>query len=741
MKTLFTFLAIISTIQLYSQEKISNVRNLQGEQVTVSGIVTNGEELGAIRYFQDETAGLAMYGNLVQNVKRGDSVTVTGTLKNYNNLLELDPVKSVTVHSSNHQLPMPKIITLDEMSEEYESRLVQIKNVEFVDASGTFSGGTNYEIMAGNATAELRIDRNAPIVGEVIPTGTFSLTAILSQYSPNDPNTGYQLLPRDMNDFKSANPVNITSPVMVSEITTNGFALLWETDVDATSEVRFGTTPNQSSWEYIKSEIALTAENAFLHKAYISGLEPAAIVYAQPFSVFDSDTAFSSTGIYATKSKSSGKINVYFNTAVNQSVSTGTIAQNISTFIEDTLIAYINRAEESIDFCVYNINNNGISNVSEALNAAKNRGVKIRFITSGSTAHVGVRDLNDNIPVLESPNGENDGIMHNKFAIFDANAGNPDKSWIWTGSTNLTYDQVNTDANNSLFIQDQTLAKAYQIEFEEMWGSTGDLPDETKAKFGAEKKDNTPHQFIIGDIPVECYFSPSDNTNQKIIDAIGTAGNDLEVETMVITRTDLALAIAAANQRGVTVHVITNEQGENTETVNNILNDNLPVTRFVFDYNVEGLLHNKMAVIDANLPSSDPQVITGSHNWSNSANERNDENTLIIHSAEIANIYFQQFAQRFVENGGNLNVVAEYPETSRIKIYPNPVNNRLEIYSSKQISTVQLFTILGKKVTVKNNVNDNNIILDLSHLQPGLYFLQVNGSGNDRSTFKVVKNR
>ena len=97
MKTLFTFFALFISLSIIAQEKIADVRDRVGQQVTVSGIVTNGEELGIIRYFQDETAGLAAYGSLVENVKRGDSIKITGTLKNYNNLLELDPIESVVV--------------------------------------------------------------------------------------------------------------------------------------------------------------------------------------------------------------------------------------------------------------------------------------------------------------------------------------------------------------------------------------------------------------------------------------------------------------------------------------------------------------------------------------------------------------------------------------------------------------------------------------------------------------------
>ncbi|HYX06621.1 MAG TPA: phospholipase D-like domain-containing protein, partial [Bacteroidales bacterium] len=64
---------------------------------------------------------------------------------------------------------------------------------------------------------------------------------------------------------------------------------------------------------------------------------------------------------------------------------------------------------------------------------------------------------------------------------------------------------------------------------------------------------------------------------------------------------------------------------------------------------------NKYMVVDQSLPASDPVVLTGSHNWSAAAEDRNDENTLIVHDATIANIYYQNFVKRFMDNLGLLH--------------------------------------------------------------------------------------
>ena len=285
-----------------------------------------------------------------------------------------------------------------------------------------------------------------------------------------------------------------------------------------------------------------------------------------------------------------------------------------------------------------------------------------------------------------------------------------------------------------VFIQDQSLAKTYKVEFEEMWGNTGTQPNENISKFGTAKTDNTPHEFIIGGNRVQSYFSPSDGTNQQIIKAISSAENDLNVETMLITCTDLANAISDAKQRGVEVHVITNRKNDNSDAVNEILNSALPAGKYIFDNSASGTLHHKLAIVDANYAASDPQIITGSHNWSNSANDRNDENTLIIYSAEIANQYFQQFAYRFAENRGDLIVSAENIELENIKIYPNPTVGKVTVSSQ-----ILLFDFSGKTIQERVAVNSNLIELEMKNETPGVYILKVESSNGKENSYKIVK--
>ena len=194
-----------------------------------------------------------------------------------------------------------------------------------------------------------------------------------------------------------------------------------------------------------------------------------------------------------------------------------------------------------------------------------------------------------------------------------------------------------------------------------------------------------------------------------------------------------------AKQSGVEVHVITNCEDDNSETVNDILNAALPAGKFIFDNSANGTLHHKLAILDANYAASDPLVITGSHNWSNSANDRNDENTLIIHSTEIANQYFQQFAYRFAENGGDLIVSAENIEFENIKVYPNPTVGKVTVSSQISIKKIQLFSVAGIMIKEIDSNNSNQYEIDFSTFKSGLYILKIQTKNEKFNLYKIIK--
>lgn len=637
-KILFVFaISTAALLNLSAQDNIAAARAMGvGSTVTVTGVVTNGDELGLIKYMQDETAGIAVYSNEAADLQRGDNITVTGTLKEYNTLLEIDPVTSLTVNSTGNPSPQPVVLTPDQLAEEYEGMLVRINNVVF-DGSGQFER-SSYTFTADGESGQIYInDYNSPLIGTVIPTNPVAIVAPLGSYSDT-----YQLLPRDQFDILSSSVINLTSLPLMGDLSTSGFSVSWSTDEPGTTQAFYGNTP-----EMELGALSVAGETVD-HRLVLDGLDPSEIIYIQPFSVKEDDTTRTAVQVYVTQSLSSGDVKAYFNRSVDNSVSLGMLdAYYLDHAIDDTLINYINRAEESIDFTIYNFNNNGISSLSDALNAAHDRGVIVRVIYDSNIDAVGVESLDGEIGRFSSPKTQYPlyGIMHNKFIVFDANSSDPDRPVVWTGATNFTDGQINTDPNNVVIVQDQSLAKAFQLEFNEMFGSDGPQPDAAKAKFGPDKADNTPHEFLINGKRVECYFSPSDGTHSKILGTIATADHSIHIATMLITKADIGYDLADKNDEGVDVKVLINDFDQYGEPIVNTLKASLEEDVRLKGEN--GIMHHKYMIVDQGYADSDPILLTGSHNWSSSAQFRNDENTLIFHDQAVANAYYQEFVERF----------------------------------------------------------------------------------------------
>ncbi|MGZ5281968.1 MAG: phospholipase D-like domain-containing protein, partial [Bacteroidia bacterium] len=504
-------------------------------------------------------------------------------------------------------------------------------------------------------------------------------------------------------------------------------------------------------------EIGFEGDNAMVteHSVDISNLQPATFYYAKAYAIdANSDTSSSAIQLFSTASLSRGKMDVYFNSTVEKTVADGKEAIYLNKTIDDSLVAYIGRAKNALDIAVYSFDNANLSaNISDALNAAYNRGVKIRFITDAENKNNGLNNLNSGIPVLRSPTPSfTFKLMHNKFVIRDVADADPNVPSVWTGSTNWTDNQIHGDPNHLVVIQDQALAKAYLLEFEEMWGSSTMTPNQTVSRFGPMKTDNIPHNFMIGGKMVELYFSPSDKTNGKIIDALNTANKEMYFSTMLITRTDIANTIKNKANEGVFVAGILGDTLDaSSRTAYHImepaLGNNLRV------YQGSGIFHHKYAIVDAQVFNSDPQVITGSHNWSSSAENNNDENTLIIHDSTVANLFYQEWLKRYMESGGTDTFKYIKPVSIETKD-KRPADYSLQGYLWKD-QTLNLkieSKTFGKSQIVLRDLNGKLIALTNANLQNGetlvnlpsapvahgIYLLTIYQNGQARS-YKLAK--
>ena len=444
----------------------------------------------------------------------------------------------------------------------------------------------------------------------------------------------------------------------------------------------------------------------------------------------------------ATTSASTGRIHAFFNHNVNHAMAYQQPAHNIQANMPDSLKAYMDRCQHTMDIAIYNSVDAPITApIIQAINDAHNRGVRIRIVFDGSANNTMLTQINPNIPRIASPTGQLFGLMHNKFVVFDAMAENPNLPTVWTGSTNWTQNQINgTDRNNVITIQDQSLALAFQIEFEEMWGGNGDLPNPSQSLFGPFKTANTPVNFLVGGKFVECLFSPTDGVNQRIIGLINGAQSDVNVATMLITRADISDAIIQKHNSGVPAsHVMVSTQnpmGNQFLTLQAALPTNQAIR-----FNQGGTLHHKFMVVDHSQNLSDARVLTGSHNWSSNAETRNDENTVIVHDTNIANQYFQALSFLFLQTGGvfSSTLSVENPENNTFTVYPNPVRDWLYVSCTTSDCPVNyvIYDMTGKRMQSKALQPMEAISFESLHR--GVYVLELRQVSGAVQQMKVVR--
>jgi len=75
---------------------------------------------------------------------------------------------------------------------------------------------------------------------------------------------------------------------------------------------------------------------------------------------------------------------------------------------------------------------------------------------------------------------------------------------------------------------------------------------------------------------------------------------------------------------------------------------------------------------------------------------------------------------------------------SNLKIYPNPTSRILYIQGTNNINNIKIYNYLGKLVFDKNFGFNKKIQLDLSNINPGIYFIELHQDSGIRKE-KLIK--
>jgi phosphatidylserine/phosphatidylglycerophosphate/cardiolipin synthase-like enzyme len=218
-----------------------------------------------------------------------------------------------------------------------------------------------------------------------------------------------------------------------------------------------------------------------------------------------------------------------------------------------------------------------------------------------------------------------ESLMHHKFVVIDG-------SQVWTGSMNFTINGAYFNDNHLVCVRSSRLAQNYTSEFEEMF---------VRDFYGDNVLENTPNPSLtIDGSQVETYFSPDDGTSDRIVELVRSAEQEIHFLAYSFTSDEIAAAMLERAAAGIEVNGVF-EEGQYYS------NSGTEYDRLVaseLDVRLDGNprnMHHKVILIDNQI------VILGSYNFSRNAEESNDENTLIIHNADLAAQFLAEFERVF----------------------------------------------------------------------------------------------
>ncbi len=276
--------------------------------------------------------------------------------------------------------------------------------------------------------------------------------------------------------------------------------------------------------------------------------------------------------------------------------------------ISSALVSLIDSANTTIDAALYHLSWQPI--IDALIRANNSRKVNVNIACHGDNIDE-FQDLIDAGISVHAVNTYN--IMHDKFFIVD-------NKLVWTGSYNPTITGTIHNANDGIEINSPDLAQIFESEFEQLYAGL----------YGSHKTDNNNEITKAGDVTVEAYFSPTDNTRDRLIGLIDSTNVSLYISMFYLTDNSVYDAIVRAHNRGVMVKAVLDYRGWFNSYSE--ADDLIALGLGVIDAN-PGVYHHKFAVFDGKI------VWTGSTNWSGSGFDDNDENSIVIHSTTIAAHY------------------------------------------------------------------------------------------------------
>jgi phosphatidylserine/phosphatidylglycerophosphate/cardiolipin synthase-like enzyme len=331
----------------------------------------------------------------------------------------------------------------------------------------------------------------------------------------------------------------------------------------------------------------------------------------------------------------SNNVSIYF-----QSKRTG-----IETDLTAKLVAFIQGTQKKLDCAIYDLRHPDILAALQSVANDSSRSLRIAYDagkdhTGGPIADPkpsGTQQAIEDAGLSNVAQAVHNGshLMHNKFLVRDGET-------VWTGSANFTIGGLQLQDNNCLVINSADLANHYTDDFEKL------LQDDHHTDVLDQSQ--TDGLTVNATTKMSPFFSPASGEGiEDTIVSILTNAKKVRILAFLISDQGILEALLQLQQSDIKgIYDPHGMQDAKKGTHKDpalfwFTNDPRFAAAPSHAFNPateQDFMHNKVMIVD------DHFVITGSYNFSESA-ELNDENVLVIDSADIAAAYSAYFNALF----------------------------------------------------------------------------------------------
>jgi hypothetical protein len=703
-------------------------------QITGEVVLTYQQDFRNQKYIQDDHGAILIDDRTTGNFDPGiilteydlyDGITgLTGTISIFGNMRQFVPVEDPGNATSEDNEIIPLEISLTEFVDnfmDYQSMLVKVLNVSFVNPTGNFANGQVYDITDGDVTALFRTTFfGEDYIGTPIPGGPFNITGL-----PNSRAEGDYLSARFLSDFE---------PLASYEIT---FNVIDENDDPVTDAVITLGNQTNNTGDYLFEDVpggshpfTVVKEGYFTREGMVAVSEDATITvilvevsanlvtefpWAEDFEeeVFPpanwSHYAYGAGGWASTTTAHTGQRAVYHNFTTNDANSWLVSPQIQLPEDESMLLKFFQRNNfmNDYDYSAVKIStgsgnpaqdefvqvyesSSAVSNYSERIvNLSDYAGkvVYFAFVYEGNDAH---QWYIDDVTIEEAPAAVE---VDNIAALYDAEVG--DLIYQVTGEVFITHQQQ--AYRGQMYIQD---------------GSAAIMIDD-------------PAAIITTDY----------NNYDGLINIKGTLSVFQEMLQFVPTED-----FGAPNSTGNTVEPMEVTLAELNEEIQGML---VLVRNVSFDFDHENFpadhtfTHNQSYyILDA--------TGTGEIRTPNSPDLLDYFGTDIPTTPkDIVGVLHQRFEVTRLQPRSLTDFMEptsiQEIEAAGFNMYPNPAVTQFTISGEQNVDYVRVYNLSGQMLMHKP-VNSNHTIIDVDTLNTGVYIVQVI-YGNKSVNYKLQVQR